>query len=1049
MGIYTLGYQVCVRGDWQRSRQTPSRRWQGGVVVGPRGRFVALRVTGIAGGLLLGLALARPVLGDGIFFPSQAMGDAGRPSSAAQKAIVIQEGAEEVLLLQTTYQGPSSAFAWVVPVPAVPTEVFEAEPGFLEQVFLSTNPRAVTDVEADAAVGRKVATLGKAEGGEDGGTAAPVAGVTVHQRLEVGEYDASVLSAEGTDALVGWLQSNGYAVPDEAAKALKPYVERKCAFVAVRFLTGASDKRPTVRDVAPLGIRFPTEKLFFPLHISRGSAPPLTSILLCVFADGPVDCETIPGVWLPEASRTLPAGSTYGTLRREVARGGKGPRLLCEYSATGGIGYDDLSYRAEEWADPSVDTGLSSRHATRFFGLLAPGEMEDLTFRPAPDKPGDYRVLLERKGRISESAWTAWSAWRTEHWKTMRDADDIESGEPAQAGGIVARPSPRGPEAAAIEPTSPRRTLPLWPIGIAVLVVLAAAGVLLARRRRVLPLALLAVAGALAIGLAPRVVRAGGGNDALRELNSQLATLDQVVQSFVKDTGCYPASLADLAATAAPTTGLDASGNVVPLGGKWKGPYLHAVPGDLLGGKLAFDVLNLRPIDAGGWAIQVSGATRATADAAYQASLGPVRRGFEEHTAVRTSSDAKPRYWSVAYDQVRRNHELYASWLGDRSRDALVVGAVPHDSGGGGDPDDGFDRNRTTVVADPARGECFTHGPGVLAVDGATGAAYYAARFWHGAQADDLAQGTSGVFATTAGGVLARESKRPLPISASRGVLSGDGALAAVWSAAGASPLLVGPTAGPYTTVARGRFADVAFTPDADAVYALGWLERDFSQLAKGWWRDKRYSSTERRAGERQIADLLCVPLDGSSPAKVLSALGTRILSASRLGVLVYDADARLLLVPYGGGSPAEIPVPDGTYPVDARAFDEGIVYILAPLAMREPQSGVAHDAPWLAEAWLLERPGASPRRVATIRHSSRTELGIVGLDAAGAVTLAWHADINPTAPWVVKAIAPDGGARVLANQALPEVLYGEQQAWGSGSAGAGTVEPSEGAALP
>jgi hypothetical protein len=53
------------------------------------------------------------------------------------------------------------------------------------------------------------------------------------------------------------------------------------------------------------------------------------------------------------------------------------------------------------------------------------------------------------------------------------------------------------------------------------------------------------------------------------------------VQLFLNDTGAYPATLAALAATSAPATGLDSAGaSKAIVASDWKGPYIDAIMTD-------------------------------------------------------------------------------------------------------------------------------------------------------------------------------------------------------------------------------------------------------------------------------------------------------------------------------------------------------------------------------------------------------------------------------------------------------------------------------------
>lgn len=64
-------------------------------------------------------------------------------------------------------------------------------------------------------------------------------------------------------------------------------------------------------------------------------------------------------------------------------------------------------------------------------------------------------------------------------------------------------------------------------------------------------------------------------------LRSNLKIVRNAVDLFRADTGYYPATLSDLAVTAAPANGLDSSGTSKAITATdWRGPYVQTVPTD-------------------------------------------------------------------------------------------------------------------------------------------------------------------------------------------------------------------------------------------------------------------------------------------------------------------------------------------------------------------------------------------------------------------------------------------------------------------------------------
>ena len=355
------------------------------------------------------LVWTRAALSDGMFMPAKlsprVAGQTG-VASTAQKAVIIDmlQG-EEILLLQTTYQGPADDFAWVIPVPGLPgkNDVFSASPEFLDVVFGQTTPRIHTEMDDP------VPSVSFAGGPDFASSLRATAGfvghqpeVFVHQRMQVGMYDAAVLSATGAGVLTRWLLENDFQVPQNATELLATYVEKSWYFVALRIMPEEIARSAVAEDVDPIGIRFKTDRLVFPLTISRASSREETEILLVIMADGAVRCDQLPSVSLP-LGQTFDPGESYATIRRAALQT-RGPGVIVEYTGGRPMPYRDMDF-VRDLRRPLHERGLTALQGTRLWTVLDNRQMEDLTFSPIQAEPAAVEVTryaLVRRG---------WSTW--------------------------------------------------------------------------------------------------------------------------------------------------------------------------------------------------------------------------------------------------------------------------------------------------------------------------------------------------------------------------------------------------------------------------------------------------------------------------------------------------------------------------------------------------------------------------------------------------------------------------------------------------------------
>lgn len=358
------------------------------------------------------LLSAVPCFADGVM-----MGKEGMPgreiaqsgvSSPHQKAVIIQpDPGTEILLLQTTYQGPAAEFAWVIPVPGLPTEedVFRVGGEIIPWMLDETAPQVHSRITVQKIAGLDAFGLGVSGMAVDAAEAPPPGGmegigdaVTVHARMEVGDYDAAVLSSRRADALTTWLRQNGYHIPDGSDDVVAHYVGKGWYFVALKVLPKLVADRPVMNDMHPIGIRFRTDRLVFPLRISRLSAPQKTAIALVILAGGPRRCDQLPWAPLRETAAEMQAGTSYATIRRSAVERQAPSAVLERVTNVHGVPVDAAGLSDDSSAGPFMP-GAESRTltATRLWTILDREQLDDLAFSPL-DGSQATPFTIEREG---------------------------------------------------------------------------------------------------------------------------------------------------------------------------------------------------------------------------------------------------------------------------------------------------------------------------------------------------------------------------------------------------------------------------------------------------------------------------------------------------------------------------------------------------------------------------------------------------------------------------------------------------------------------------
>jgi hypothetical protein len=239
--------------------------------------------------LLLPAALACPTVVPGT--PSQLSFD------TAQIAIARQ-GDLTTFSVSINPAGDPQDFALVLPVPEVlaQEQVRTLDGALFARLDAYTAPRFVRS---------PCQTSDSAAGGNDGGGGEEEGGtgeVVVEASYLVGDYEVVILSAEESDALIDWLNANGYQLPEGAGPMVQEYIDQGVFFLAAKVAPEAAlaDGSP----LAPLQIAYRSELFSIPIRLATLNSPGVQDMVIYTVTSsegGEVGISNYPAMQMADA----------------------------------------------------------------------------------------------------------------------------------------------------------------------------------------------------------------------------------------------------------------------------------------------------------------------------------------------------------------------------------------------------------------------------------------------------------------------------------------------------------------------------------------------------------------------------------------------------------------------------------------------------------------------------------------------------------------------------------------------------------------------------
>ena len=198
-------------------------------------------------------------------------------SNKSSKVVIARSGQQTAITMASDYEGEPKEFAVVVPVPSFirKDQISAVDPKMIDHLDAYTAPRLVEYFDEDpcapVVMAKTMAATAMPSPVPQLEMSSIYRGVRVEAQYDVAEYDVSILSADDSGGLIGWLTDNGYKIPAGAEPVIGSYIKQKMHFFVAK-VNLERMKQIGNGYLQPLQVRYETAKFMLPLRLGTVNA---------------------------------------------------------------------------------------------------------------------------------------------------------------------------------------------------------------------------------------------------------------------------------------------------------------------------------------------------------------------------------------------------------------------------------------------------------------------------------------------------------------------------------------------------------------------------------------------------------------------------------------------------------------------------------------------------------------------------------------------------------------------------------------------------------